>query len=81
MISKSIDSVLVTFLMFVLHICVTKIRKPWSSIGFKIALLSNFKRHTNVYDRVFDTLIKSLALFVNYNVILKGQQRDFAFFS
>ena len=28
------------------------------------------------YDRVFDTLITSLALFFDYNVILRGQQRD-----
>ena len=63
------------YVMFVLHICVTKIRKPWSVTGFKIALLSNFKTNTNVYNRVFDTLITSLGLCFGYNVILKGQQR------
>ena len=61
--------------MFVLHISVTKVRKPWSFIGFKIALLSNFKMRTNVYDKVFDTLITSLALFFDYNVILRRQQQ------
>ena len=57
----------------------TKIRKPWSFMGFKTALLSNFKTRTDVYDRVFDTLIKSLAIFFDHNVILKGQQRDSLF--
>ena len=41
-----------TFVMFVLHICVTKIGKPWPFIGFKIVLLSNFKTRTNVYDSI-----------------------------
>ena len=63
-----------TFVMFVLH-NVTKIGKSWSFMDFKIALLSNFKMRTNVYDRVFDTLITSLTLFFEYNIILRGQWR------
>ena len=52
----------------------------WSFIDFKIALLSNFKTRTDVHDRVFDTLVASLALFLDYNVILKGEKRRYSRF-